>query len=103
VRLTPARLDDLEDEFGETPLMLPGRVGRLKLCEQRPFPVLDDVAATGAQERKQRLEARPGRSVVMRGVVDDDIERARKLRGDDSLERRAIGLVDAPVRREACL
>src|SRR5262249_24660834 len=58
-----------------------------------PGPVFDDVCAAWAKEWQQNLDSRPRLRVLMRRVIDDEIDKgADGVFGDGSSQRRAIVL-----------
>lgn len=96
-RRCSGNLDDVGDEPGER--LVPGhRVRWMELRPVAPCPVFEEEETTLPEAWEQCLEAGPGRPVVVRGVVDHEVERTLELMCDEALENAPIGLADSPDR-----
>jgi hypothetical protein len=90
----------LEDQVGEC--RAPGPVRAvLPIPPMCPGPVLDDVDPAGREVGEQDVEALPRQPVVVRGVVDDEVDAVGEFPLDDARDRPGVVLADAVVQRDA--
>jgi hypothetical protein len=81
-----------EQKVGESVLLGKRGIWRLELGLMRPAPVLNQIDATGLQQRKKDLKRCLCFLILVGCIVDNQIKLIRKFIPNDMLENLAVGL-----------